>query len=78
MKQRSGGKDRRILNITGKGAQPFSMVIPNPGHIEDMERYRLQNTVMGGGAKQYLYMTISSTFQLSFFYHISKRYTNCY
>lgn len=42
------------------------MVIPNPGHTEDMERYRLQNTVVGGGAKQYLYMTISSTFQLSF------------
>lgn len=49
-----------------RGAQPFSVLIPDPGHIQDAERYRLQETVMGGGTEQYLYMTTSTTFQLSF------------
>lgn len=93
VKQGSRQKGRRMLNITAntntavhqllqngvlRTAQPFCMVIPNPGHIQDMEGYRLQETVMGKGTKQYLYMTTSSTFQPSFSNHISERYTNCY
>lgn len=37
-----------------RGAQPFSMVIPNPGHIQETERYRLQETAMGKEIKHYL------------------------
>lgn len=75
-------KQTRMLNITAntetaicwvlqsgilRSAQPFNKVIPNPGHIQNTERYRLQKTVMGGETEQYLHMTMSMNFQLSFF-----------
>lgn len=93
VKQGSRQKGKRMLNITAntntaihqllqngalRSAQPSCMVIPNPGHIKHMEGYRLQETVMGKGTNQYLYMTTSSTVQLSFPNCISERYTNCY